>query len=118
MVFEKITHWGKVQIGTTLLDDNGFRYIVDQHEDNECIKLRNISGGDDQVFKIIDPIDHDEFIYLSRAHLEQEKTESIDLKPMDEYIITQKDLSGKFAPCATLWNNSNHLSISNLKFQI
>lgn len=84
MVFENIKQWGRVQIGTTLLDENGFRYIVDEHEDNEFIKLRNISGGDDQTFKVVDPIDHNEFLYLSRSHLEQEQKETAELEIEDD----------------------------------
>jgi len=61
MEFEKISEWGCVDPGTKVADAKGNQYIVEPQNDAGFLCLRNISGGENIAFEVLDDIDHDEF---------------------------------------------------------
>ncbi len=61
MEFEKISDWGCVDSGTKVVDSKGNQYIVGPQNDAGFLCLRNISGGENRAFEVLDGIDHNEF---------------------------------------------------------
>jgi len=59
--FAEIPVWGYVNPATIVVDDKGHRYIVKPQDDGGWIVLRNLSGGKDDAFDAMDPIDHSSF---------------------------------------------------------
>ncbi len=61
MDFTKSDSWGFVELGTRVQDSKGTKYIVEKTNDAGFLNLKNISGGENIAFEVLDPIDHAEF---------------------------------------------------------
>ena len=61
MEFKKLSDWGHVDPSTKLVDSKNNQYIVGTQNDRGFLCLRNISGGENIAFEVMDAIDHNEF---------------------------------------------------------
>jgi hypothetical protein len=53
--------WGDVTPGTNILGPGGSRYVVEPHNAQGFIAQRNESGGKNEIFEALDPIDQAKF---------------------------------------------------------
>ena len=61
MDFTNIDSWGDVEPGTCVQDSKGTKYIVMKANVAGFHTVKNISGGENIAFEVLDPIDHAEF---------------------------------------------------------
>jgi hypothetical protein len=61
MNFSLIETWGHARVGTIIVDNVGTRYIVEPQNESGFLKLRNLSGGQDEFFEALDAVDHLKF---------------------------------------------------------
>jgi hypothetical protein len=61
MDFGAINEWGYVNPDTVVVDKAGNRFVVERPDAKGFVKLRNLSGGKDEVVEALDPVDHSHF---------------------------------------------------------